>query len=172
MAILDLSCWPLVSLCLALDPFQQPFTEGNTLPLDKYLIKRHSKQPLNIYSTLKLLVPQSFMCCDTSVLSVLFSLGAGTRTHSNHTEPYLGACRIWLTATLAVFDSTWPFCGPTAKYQHMLPSIALNANYMLSSRLYWQLMAPEQSWTVPSLIDVCSVLWFVMLQAIKSHLEI
>lgn len=94
----------------------------------------------------------------TRLTLVSSPLGTEMRTLSNHTEPYFSSCRIWLATTLTIFDSTWPFCGPTAKYQHMLLSIALNANYMLSPRLYWQLMALEQSCPVSNLIDVWPVL--------------
>lgn len=98
----------------------------------------------------------------TRLTLVSSALGTETRALSNHTEPCLSSCRIWLATTLTIFDSTWPFCGSTAKYQHMLPSIALNANYMLSPRLYWQLMALEQSCPVIALIDVCSVLLLLL----------
>ena len=90
--------------------------------------------------------------------SVSSPLGTEMRALSNHTEPCFSSCRIWLATTLTIFDSTWPFCGPTAKYQHMLLSIVLNANYKLSPRLDWQLMALEQSGPVTSWIDVCTVL--------------
>lgn len=93
---------------------------------------------------------------ETRLTLVSSPLGTEMRTLSNHTEPCLSSCRIWLATTTTIFDSTWPFCGPTAKYQHMLLSIALNANYMLSLRLYWQLMALEQSCPVTTLIDVCT----------------
>lgn len=83
--------------------------------------------------------PRSF----SRLTSVSSLLGTEMRTLSNHTEPCFSSCRIWLATTLTIFDSTWPFCGPTAKYQHMLLSMALNANYMLTPRLYWQLIALE-----------------------------
>lgn len=100
----------------------------------------------------------------TTHLTLVSSLlGTEMRTLSNHTEPCHSSCRIWLATTPTIFDSTWPFCGPTAKYQHMLLSIALNANYMLSPRLYWQLMALEQSCPVTTLIDVRTVLLLLLL---------
>lgn len=104
-------------------------------------------------------IPVQAWSFGTTRLTLVSSpLGTEMRTLSNHTEPCFSSCRIWLATTLTIFDSTWPFCGPTAKYQHMLLSIALNANYMLSPRLYWQLLALEQSRPVTSLIDVCTVL--------------
>ncbi len=99
----------------------------------------------------------------TRLTLVSSPLGTEMRTLSNHTEPCSSSCRIWLATTPTIFDSTWPFCGPTAKYQHMLLSIALNANYMLSPRLYWQLMASKQSCPVTTLIDVCTVLLLLLL---------
>lgn len=98
----------------------------------------------------------------TRLTLVSSPLGTEMRTLSNHTEPCLSSCRIWLATTPTIFDSTWPFSGPTAKYQHMLLSIALNANYMLSPRLYSQLMALEQSCPVTTLIDVCTVLLLLL----------
>lgn len=107
----------------------------------------------------------------TARLTLVSSLlGSEMRTLSNHTEPCFSSCRIWLATTLTIFDSTWPFCGPTAKYQHMLLSIALNANYMLSPRLCWQLMALEQSCPLTHIIDVCTVLvLFVTLWQSSGH---
>lgn len=55
-----------------------------------------------------------------------------------------------------------PSVAPTAKYQHMLPSIVLNANYKLSPRLNWQLMALEQSCPVICLTDVSTVQWLLL----------
>lgn len=108
-------------------------------------------------------IPVQACSFGTTHLTLVSSLlGTEMRTLSNHTEPCLSSCRIWLATTLTIFDSTWPFCGPTAKYQHMLLSIALNANYMLSPRLYWQLMALEQSRPVTTLIDVYTVLLLLL----------
>lgn len=80
-------------------------------------------------------LPGPAHCGETRLTSASSLLGTEMRTPSNHTEPCLSSCRIWLATAPTIFDSTWPFCGPTAKYQHMLLSMALNANYMLSSRL-------------------------------------
>lgn len=112
----------------------------------------------SIHSRLCSIPVQACSFATTRLTLVSCPLGTEMRTLSNHTEPCLGSCRIWLATTLNIFDSTWPFCVPTAKYQHMLLSVVLNANYMLSPRLYWQLMALEQSCSVITLIDVCTVL--------------
>lgn len=116
-------------------------------------------------SVLTHLCSASVQACSfgTTCLTLVSSLlGTEMRTLSNHTEPCLSSYRIWLATTLTIFDSTCPFSGPTAKYQHMLLSIALNANYMLSPRLYWQLMALEQSRPVTTLIDVYTVLLLLL----------
>lgn len=119
--------------------------------------------PTSVYTYLCSIPVQACSFGTTRMTLVSSPLGTEMRTLSNHTEPCLSSCRIWLATTPTIFDSTWPFCGLTAKYQHMLLSIALNANYMLSPRLYWQLMVLEQSCPVTTLFDVCSVLLLLLL---------
>lgn len=108
----------------------------------------------------------------TRPTSVSSPPGTDMRSQSNHTEPCFSSCGLWLTTTLTVSDSAWPFCGPTAKYRRTLLSIALKANYMVSPRLYWQLLALERSCPVTTLSDVCAVLLMLLFVTLRLSSEV